>query len=148
MWRKSAHLLLLLVNIMLLNFCLLIVCPVPVCPQPGRSDCEPALTAPNSSVPLFVCLPLDCFIFFGFGHVFMFLCALYVAPKVVPRSRLRLALERKVRRMAAMPGGQASAQGRERSHTTPHCSHGGLCLVWASNAALLSLWSAAAFLLY
>lgn len=65
----------------------------------------------------------------GLAMVFMFLCALYVAPKVVPRSRLRLALERKVRRMAAMPGGQASAQDRERSHTTPHCSHGGLCLV-------------------
>lgn len=102
---------------MFLNFCLLIVSPMCVCLQPGTSNCEAALAAPNPSVPMFVYLPLGCLISFGFVHLLqiMFLCALCVAPKAVPRSRLGFTLERKVRTMAAMPGGQANAQGIERS---------------------------------
>lgn len=47
----------------------------------------------------------------------MFLCAVCVVLKADPRSRLGFSLERKVRGTAATPGGQASAQGSERSHT-------------------------------
>lgn len=62
----------------------------------------------------------------------MFLGALYGALKAVARSRLRFASGRRVRRMASMPEGQASAEGREGSH-------GKRAALWRNVTLFLSL---------